>query len=80
MSEAYIPQTGERRLVVDTSLCAPECDCLPCRMCPVEAIRRTGGEPPRVNHRVCLLCGGCLKACAPGALSIRREELTPGGL
>lgn len=74
MSDAYIPQPDERRLHIDTALCRADCDCVPCRMCPVSAICRAPGEAaPTVNHRICLLCGGCLKACGPRALSITRE-------
>ncbi len=70
--EVYIPREGEKRIVVDETLCTHDHDCVPVKVCPVEAIRRTGDCPPVVNHRICLVCGACLKVCPTKALSVQR--------
>ena len=74
MNQEYVPAPGERRIVIDASLCPPGCDCMPVRMCPGGALHRAEGElSPTVNHRNCVLCGGCVRVCPPHAISIQRE-------
>ncbi len=72
MMEPYIPKPGEKRLVIDLDRCTHDHICVPTRVCPVEAIRRSDNAPPTVDHRTCLVCGACLKVCPTGALSIQR--------
>lgn len=72
--EPYIPKPGERRLVIDPVLCSHDHICVPARVCPVEALKPLESAPPAINHRVCLLCGACLKVCPTHAISIQREE------
>lgn len=73
MPEPYVPAPGERRLVIDHALCTHDHVCVPAQVCPVAALKAGENAPPTVDHRICLLCGVCMKACPTKAISIRRE-------
>ncbi len=72
MNSQYIPNPGEKHVVVDATLCKSHCDCIPSRMCPVAAIHSNPGGPVLIHHRDCLACGGCVRVCKLKALSIQR--------
>jgi NAD-dependent dihydropyrimidine dehydrogenase PreA subunit len=63
------------RVEVDPGRCAGLAECGGCvRVCPVAIFGKAGDRPSVVeaNQDECILCELCLKACAPGAIAIRK--------
>jgi len=73
MSEPYVPNPGERRLVIDPVLCTHDHVCVPAQVCPVSALKPQENGPTLVDHRACILCRSCIKTCPMKAISIRTE-------
>lgn len=63
---------SEREPVITTNKARCR-DCYRCvRVCPVKAIRVTGGQAAVVRER-CISCGTCVRECPQGAKSVRRD-------
>lgn len=62
--------TSEQIVYTNEAKCR---DCYKCvRVCPVNAIRMSGGQASVVNER-CIMCGTCIRNCPQNAKTYRRD-------